>query len=510
MSVKNHLKFIRYESAYYGLENLCVITASGNDVESFLNGQLTSSVVSMDNGSFHTSCVLDISGRYISHFLLVKVDVNHYKLLVSQKLMDLTLKRLNKYLISEDVDLDVDKSKKYYAIWGFYPNELKGYRGRLFNEQCLLIDQRPNEIPQMKKSDYDVLKFASGEPEFELEIKSAELVTNSFLTQVSIGKDKGCYPGQETVSKILNNKGASFYPVCLLGDGALDVGELKINNKKVGEVRNLVNISGLNYHYVLINRENRVEGKTIEIENNSFTVKYFPLFPNDLTSKAQDLYFDAIEEFKLDKESVAIDLLNKAIELQPDFEDAYESLGVIYGREGDNHKAIELMKKLSELNPKSVMAHTNLSLYYMKIGDKETAEHHKAEATLKQFEVLGDQAKRKREIEQKQQQELAELDRKEKMFKEVLEIDPEDALANHGLGEIEYKRKNYLKSECYLKKAIETDPKYSVAYLLLAKVLKDSMKTEEFAKVAEEGIKIATKNGDMMPANELQLLLNEK
>jgi tetratricopeptide (TPR) repeat protein len=239
-------------------------------------------------------------------------------------------------------------------------------------------------------------------------------------------------------------------------------------------------------------------------------VKYFPLFPNDLSSKAQDLYFDAIEEFKLDKESVAIELLKKAIALKPDFEDAYESLGVIYGREGDNHKAIELMKKLSELNPKSVMAHTNLSLYYMKIGDKETAEHHKAEATLKQFEVLGDQAKRKREIEQKQQQELADLDRKEKMFKEVLEIDPEDALANHGLGEIEYKRKNYFKSESYLKKAIETDPKYSVAYLLLAKVLKDSMKIEEFAKVAQEGIKIATKNGDMMPANELQLLLNEK
>ena len=39
------------------------------------------------------------------------------------------------------------------------------------------------------------------------------------------------------------------------------------------------------------------------------------------------------------------------------------------------------------------MAHTNLSLYYMKIGEIELAEEHKAQATVKQFEVLGDEAK---------------------------------------------------------------------------------------------------------------------
>lgn len=508
MSLKNYLNSIRYENGYTFLEKFSVITVSGKDSTSFLNGQLTSNITQMNDETFHLSSVLDISGRYIAHFILIKVNDHLFELVLSRDLSEATLERLDKYLISEDVTISFDNRKKYFALLGMLPTTLKGYSGRLYNENCLLVTKKPTDSIEIKKEDLNVLRFASGEPDYAIEIRSGDLITNSFLSEICISGNKGCYPGQETVSKIINNKGASLFPVCLVGQEKLPLGDLKVDNKKIGEVKNTITIAGLNYYYTLINRENRVEGKNIEIDSNNFQVKYFPLFKNDIESKTQDLYYDAIEEFKKDNEPVAIEMLKKAIALKPDFEDAYESLGVIYGREGENYKAIELMKKLAELNPKSVMAHTNLSLYYMKIGDKETAEHHKAEATIKQFEVLGDEAKRKNELKEKEQQEYAELMRKESMFKEVLEIDPDDALANYGLGEIEYKRKNYLSAQQYLDKAILSDPKYSVAYLLLAKVLKESLKTQEFKLLAEKGIEVATKNGDMMPANELQSLLN--
>lgn len=82
----------------------------------------------------------------------------------------------------------------------------------------------------------------------------------------------------------------------------------------------------------------------------------------------------------------AIELLEKAIAENSNNEDAYESLGVILGREARYQEAIEIMKKLEEINPKSIMAQTNLSIFYMKIGDKETAEEYKAKGTILQFD----------------------------------------------------------------------------------------------------------------------------
>lgn len=82
----------------------------------------------------------------------------------------------------------------------------------------------------------------------------------------------------------------------------------------------------------------------------------------------------------------SIELLKKAIQENPKNEDAYESLGVILGREQKYEEAIKVMKQLEMINPASIMAQTNLSIFYMKIGDKETAEEYKAKGTVLQFE----------------------------------------------------------------------------------------------------------------------------
>src|SRR5690606_9180746 len=138
--------------------------------------------------------------------------------------------------------------------------------------------------------------------------------------------------------------------------------------------------------------------------------------------KAKELFDRAIELFQKDQEEEAIELLELTISIDPTFEDAYESLGVIFGRHEKFERAIELMQKLSHVNPKSVMAHTNMSLYYMRLGNIEEAEKQKAEATIKTFEYYGDEAKGKEEEKKREEQRLVERNRREEMFKQVLEI----------------------------------------------------------------------------------------
>lgn len=508
MLIKNRLNYIRFEKVYKPLNGFSSIRIVGIDSCDFLNRQLTSNVLELRDNEFQHSSILDIKGRLVSSFYLLKMSPDEYFVIVQEDNEKVCLERFNLYLISEDVELELVE-KHFYSIFGIIPESLEGFRGRMFNENCLLVETKPTELEELIEVDYELLKFSSGEPQLGKEVKEGELFVNSYLTKTSLSMHKGCYPGQETVSKILNNRGAAKFPVCLVSKTKFKKNEIYVNSKKIGEILNYVHVDDEHYYYALINREYRVDQMSFVSDSIKFTVHYFPLFKNSIKAKAQDLFYDAVDDFQQDHIEAAIEKLQLTIQLDPSFEDAYESLGVIYGRIDENYKAIDLMNKLTKLNEKSVMAHTNLSLYYMKIGEIALAEEHKATATVKQFEVFGNEAQAKREKKQKLLQDQEEQLRKEGMFKQVLEIDPEDALANLGMGEIEFNNLNFFSSEKFLNQSITTDPQYSVAYLALSKTLLASDQKDKLKEVLLEGIKVATKSGDLMPANEMQKILND-
>lgn len=508
MNIKKAFHYIRFGCVFKELENYSSIIIKGSDSKSFLQNQLTINLEDLTDDSFKQAAILDNKGKINTCFYLCRNNLNEYQAVVKSNFKDSFLARLDQFLISEDVEFKLVE-KKLFVIFGLLPTQYRGHQGRMFNESALITEVRPESIEELSPNDFEVFKLISGEPEMGLEVKADELFTNSFLTETALSLKKGCYPGQETVSKIMNNRGAAKFPVCLIAEEKPKSDELTVDDKKIASILRTVEFQGSFISYALVSREYRVNKMKFESKGINFEVNNFPLFSNTLADKIEDLYYSAIDEFQLGHDDVAVDMLKLCIELNPKFEDAYESLGVLYGRLGENHKAIELMHKLSELNPSSVMAHTNLSLYYMKVGEIKLAEDHKAQATLKQFEVLGEEAKEKKAKEQRELAEKEEEIRKEGMFKQVLEIDPVDALANLGLGEISLNRKDYLQAEMYLEQAIKTDKNYSVAYLTLAKTLKASGKIDKLKDVLVEGIRVSTKNGDLMPANEMQTIMNE-
>ena len=144
----------------------------------------------------------------------------------------------------------------------------------------------------------------------------------------------------------------------------------------------------------------------------------------------------------------------------------------------------------------------------MKLGQIEKAEEEKSKATVKSFAKNADEAKLKKlqaeEIEKKKQ----EIKKREGMFLKVLEIDPEDTVANQGLGDVYFQEGQFEKALRHLEHALAQDEKLSVSYLIAGKCFEALGKKVEAIKVYEAGIAIASKQGDMMPANEMQSRLN--
>jgi predicted Zn-dependent protease len=223
--------------------------------------------------------------------------------------------------------------------------------------------------------------------------------------------------------------------------------------------------------------------------------------------RARALYHDALGRFDRDlhdHDDSTIALLEDAILLDPHFEDAFESLGVILNRHHRVDEAIQAMEVLSRLNPKSVMAHTNLSVFYMKKGNLEKAEEEKAIAKLMETQQVVDREQAEAAGEAERRRIEFEARDRIRMFQEVLEIDPDDPLATFGLGSAYLQLQQYAAAVPFLERATEVQKDYSAAYLSLGKCLEflgDAVRAQD---AYARGIAVASRKGDLMPMREME------
>jgi folate-binding protein YgfZ len=481
----------------------------GSDSKSFLKNQSTFDVKELLPHSFHLISFLDPQGRIESWGWLLSEENSYVYLVPSQFKKEASL-RLNKYLVSEDVEIFEVENTFWSIMLGPKIEKSNGaFEGEFFGEKAFLVHvDHVNEIVEIPAEARELWRGLTGWPNLDGSNSIGELITNHHLFDLSVSLKKGCYPGQETVSKIHYNRGASFAPILIEIDKVIDRGDIFSNSKKIGTILNCFEWNQKYYLETKILRDFRVDKSKIYFEKNSENylglVRYFPLLKGDKKSKAEELCWIASEFFKKNNFESAEESLRMAISIDPTFSDAYESLGVMLGRLERFQEAIDTMKDLLVVDQNSVMAHTNMSLFLMKLGKIEEAEEHKSQATLKSFKQFGEEAKVKKDLEAKKQAQEEEWFRREKMFYQVLEIDPDDTLAHYGLGSILVERQDWNKAIDHLEKVISVDSKYSVAYLALGKAQKAMGKKEEARKTWTEGIKVAASKGDLMPANQMQ------
>jgi len=484
------------------------IVFTGDDVKSFLQTQSTYDINLITPGSFHLVSFLDPQGRVESYGWVVNSS-DRFSILLPPLITERSITRLNKFLISEDVTLSDPVLKTFYFQIG--PEASGPYKGILFEESAYLQDSK-SSLPLITNDDINLWRGLTGWPKFDGSDFSHEILNNLRLFDLTLASNKGCYPGQETVSKIATRRGAAYSPVLIELTNATAPGDIQSFDKKIGKSSECFFWDGKYYLAADLLRDFRVEKMKIHFsidgQEHYGIVRYYPLISSDNKAKALELFYEGSDHFKNDELDQAEEKFRLAIKLDPAFGDAYESLGVMLGRLNRYDEAIDLMKQLSEVDPKSVLAHTNMSLFLMKLGKIEEAEEQKSLATIKSFQTFGDEAQNKELEDARKKQMESEWAQRESMFKQVLEIDPEDTLANYGLGSIAVEKGDWQVARDHLEKVLKEDPKYSVAYLALGKALKGLGHVNEARSIWSEGIKVSAAKGDLMPANQMQAELS--
>jgi folate-binding protein YgfZ len=368
------------------------------------------------------------------------------------------------------------------------------------------------------------LRVEAGIPVYGPDMDHGTLVSETPLIHTSVSFTKGCYLGQEVVARLR----AYGTPKLMLQGLRLEPGApmpprnaLMLHEaKRIGVVKTSAYIGedGAPVALAYLDRDHRTPGQALRFgvrELRRELVAEVAVLPFHQAPTRQEcaraLYQDALQRFDRDlhdQDDSAIALLEDAILLDPYFEDAFESLGVILNRHHRVDEAIRAMEVLSRLNPKSVMAHSNLSVFHMKQGNLDKAEDEKAIAKLMETQLVVDQRQAEAAGEAERRRIEFEARDRIRMFREVLEIDPEDPLATFGLGSAYLQLQEYAAAVPFLERATEVQKDYSAAYLSLGKChefLGDSARAQD---AYTRGISVASRKGDLMPMREMERRLN--
>lgn len=220
---------------------------------------------------------------------------------------------------------------------------------------------------------------------------------------------------------------------------------------------------------------------------------------------ARDLLIKGLEAARRERWDEAITFFSESIHLDNKLSDAYEALGVIYGKLGRLDDAVEIMKRLAALDPDHVMAHANLSRFYQQKGMLEEAEAEQAEARRlawkRDLKSSGGGEESLLEDEDEKMRQTAE---KIERYKKVVELDPKDILGYFSLGSALHDAKRFRDAVDILSQGLLVNSSHSPSYLILGmsyEALGDVFKAR---LTYEQGIPVANERGDIIPLRKME------
>ena len=174
---------------------------TGADCRRYLNGQLSIDINRLQPGEARRALLLTAKGKLCAS---VQVWNDGPDLIVEteQSLLEETAARLERYIISDDVTISqLPSGSPVYHVFGTPPPDdaLRINRIGVPGFDCSVP---PDGIAVADEPDIELLRIENGVPQWETELTADTLPQEARLDQSSVDFDKGCYVGQEVVSRL--------------------------------------------------------------------------------------------------------------------------------------------------------------------------------------------------------------------------------------------------------------------------------------------------------------------
>jgi tRNA-modifying protein YgfZ len=253
--------------AFFDLSARAKLRVTGADRIRFLNGQTTNDVRKAGPEATQESCVLNTKGHLDAHIFL-SATPNDIWIDADQELREPLQTRLERYVIADDVMIEdvTDQFALFHVLADSEP-KISGAKfcfrsWRLgFDGWDLWVEVARAEAVKstlaadyraMDESEWEVLRIENGIPRWGRELTPEIIPPEANLQMRAIDYEKGCYIGQEVISRMKMSGQTRQRLSGLTSEIALVPGmEVRAGTKVVGRVTSGVFSQRMNSHIAL-------------------------------------------------------------------------------------------------------------------------------------------------------------------------------------------------------------------------------------------------------------------
>jgi folate-binding protein YgfZ len=212
----------------YLQEEKSILQVSGKDARDFLNRLISCNVRTLQAGQVVPGTFLKASGKLIAYFHVYGLDESTFALVSPQSCMDELYAALDRLVFTEKLTFTKDDQTSLLMVVDSAPETLFNLEDQRHQEQDLgnstvrvgALDNhrfqiwvQPGDLPvvesalqkagieKMQPLEYAAFRIQQGLPEWEQELGPTVIPVGLRLDQ-ALDPDKGCYTGQEIVSKM--------------------------------------------------------------------------------------------------------------------------------------------------------------------------------------------------------------------------------------------------------------------------------------------------------------------
>ncbi len=153
----------------------------------------------------------------------------------------------------------------------------------------------------------------------------------------------------------------------------------------------------------------------------------------------------------------AIEYYQKAININPKYVEAYNNMGIIYSKQGNDNKALEMYEKAISINPEHASTYANMGAAYNNKGD---------------------------------------FDKAIKLYGKAININPSDAESYYNMGLAYDHKGNYDKAIGLYEKAISFNPKDDTAYNNMGVIYGEQVNYDKAIEMFKKAININPEDAD--------------
>jgi folate-binding protein YgfZ len=215
------------------------LRVSGRDAVRYLNGQITNDLGKATPTAAIQASILTAKGKLSAHVFVSQQSENVFLLDADPELRDDLFARLDRYIIADDVQLeDVTEGFSLFHSLGETKPALGGARivaadrfgvagWDCWCDPALKVETFGAEFDFCDDSCAEVLRIERGIPRWGRELTNEIIPVEANLEATSIDYAKGCYIGQEVISrmKMSGQTNKRLRGLVALENGSLEAGE---------------------------------------------------------------------------------------------------------------------------------------------------------------------------------------------------------------------------------------------------------------------------------------------